>query len=239
MEGCDPVISTPLQKLRLKYYWQGVVMHDMVSLVGDSNILYANSPIKKSPCPPDNDFYYVTRQSITNGHIDYKSTPIKNNCTRRYLERYRLDSRCIIISGDSHRFSAMTIQNDAIDIPVVLGRESFAIRFSTPEDAVTVHAWLLSDEISTAIRATLRDRATMLNKHSAKIEIGDLKQIPVPSLNWLRNNYSQGSLKAKCVGLSNKIVMSLQGASVNDPIYGDMVGILENAVSKIGCADSV
>ncbi len=237
MENTNSAIASPLQKLRLKYYWQGVIMHDMVSIVGVSNVLYAANAIKRSPNPPSDNFYYVTRQSTTNGQLNYLSIPIKHNCTPQYFNKYLLDSRCIVISGDTHQFSAMLIPDS--DTPVLLGRESYAVRLNTKEDAIMVHAWLLSKEVSSAIGSTFRERATMMNKHSIRMSIDDLKTIPVPSLDWLRNNYSHGSLKAKCVGLGDRIVTSLKGASVNDPIYGDMVGILENAISKIGCADSV
>ncbi len=238
MEGYDPVISTPLQKLRLKYYWQGVVMHDMISLVGSENIMHAANAInKRTSAPACDSFYFVTRQSITNGHIDYSSIPIKSKCTIPYLDKYLLDKRCIVISGDTHQFSAMLILDS--DFPVVLGRESYAVRFSTAEDAVMVHSWLLSEEVSSAIRSTFRERATMMNKHSIRMSIDDLKQIPVPSLVWLRNNYPHGVLKAKCITLGSQLVTSLQGGNVSDPMYANVVEILENAVNKIGCLDSV
>ncbi len=234
MVGTDHKISSPLQKLRLKYYWQGAIMHDMVSLVGEHNIMDGTNSMRKSSFPTEKNFYYVTRRSINNGKMDYLSTPIKSSCTSLYFKKYLLSSSCIVISGDSHQFSAMLIPDSEGSLPIVLGRESYAIRFNTPEDAVIAHAWLLSDEVSSAIRATLKERSTMMNKHSVRLSIDDLRHIPVPSLNWLANNQTQGVLKAKCIDLGSQIITSLQGACANDPIYESIFEVLESTAIRLG-----
>ena len=230
------VIESSLQKLRLKYYWQGVTMYDVVSLVGIENIIHAEFAMKKPANAYTGKFYHVTRVSITNGSIKYSTTPIIESCPRKYFRINQLDNRCVVISGDINQFKAMLITDNA-GIPTVLGRESFAIRFKTPEDAISAHAWFLSDEVSIAIRATLREKSMASNNNRVRITMDEVMSLPVPSIEWLNHNYSNGKLKAKCIGLGSHIMSSLQGANLNDPMYSNIVEVLETAVKKLGGLD--
>ena len=229
-------LTSSLKSLRLKYYWRGVDIYDVVSLVGKSNIMYVNNFRKNLSKPLKGSFYYVSRQSITNGTMNCPSTPIYDECSPKHLEAFTLDGRCIVIAGDPNQFKAMLIKDD-ISIPVVLGRESFAIRFNTAEDAVSAHAWFLSDEVSLAIRAMLREKSIATGKRNLRITMSEVMELPIPSMKWLNDSYSHGKLKAKCIGLGSHIVSSLQGANLNDPMYDDIVGLLETAVQRLGGID--
>ncbi len=224
--------DSSLQKLRLKYYRQGITLYDIVSLVGNSNVVHAKHAMRRSLKNESGKFYYVSRQSISNGTMDCLATPVMYDCGSLYLDAYLLDGRCIVISGDTTQFKAMLIK-DGTNFPVVLGRESFAIRFNSPEDALSAHAWFLSDEVSSAIRSTLREKALVMNKSSMRMTVAEFMTLPVPSIEWLNDNYSHGILKAKCIGLGSHIVSSLQGGDINDPMYRDIVGVLETAVKQI------
>ena len=231
------VNESSLQKLRLKYYWKGVTMYDVVSLVGAENILHTKHALRKPLIPLDHKIHYVSKTSITNGSIDLSTIPITESCPPRYFDLYSLDSRCIVVSGDMNHFKAMLITGN-LGTPIVLGRGSFAIRFKTPEDAISAHAWFLSDEVSFAIRDTLREKSLNMNKNTMRLTLGEVMALPMPSIEWLNDHFSHGILKAKCIGLGSSIVSSLQGANLRDPMYGDVLSLLETAVQKISGIDS-
>lgn len=218
--------------LRLKYYWQGIDMHDVVSLVGKHNVLYVKNFVKNLLNPKKGKFYYVSRHSVRHGSMNPSATPIQYECSDKYFNDYLLDDRCIVISGDLNGFNAMII-GDNYDIPVLLGRESYAIRFDTPDDAIAAHAWFLSSEVSGAILDTLKQKNIASGKRGERITMQEIMEFPIPSIKWLRNNYEHGIAKAKCIGIGNHIVSSLEGASVNDPVYADMLDVLETARDKM------
>ncbi len=224
---------TPMQ-LRSKYYCNlGVIIYDIVSLMGNENIMFVKAFYNKSSILHKDEFYYIPRQYISTGIIDYASLPVRKNCTPYFFNTYKLDDRCIALSGDMNSFNAMLIQEKPNRMPIVLGRESFAIRFRSKEDAISAHAWFTSEEVSSTVKSMLREEALRSNKGRIRLSLEIVKQLPIPSMEWLKKNHTNSMLKAKCIGLGSHIMLSLHNADAEDPMYKDVLNMLETTMDQI------